>query len=80
MVCPRCGGATVVLDSRPVQGGAALYRRRRCDECGHRFSTAEAADERADETRLVLAAIRREVNRLDALLGPPPRARNRRGG
>lgn len=42
MRCPLCGYAdTRVLDSRPVEGGATLRRRRNCTECDGRFTTHE---------------------------------------
>lgn len=45
MVCPFCGSeSTHVIDSRPVEAGAAIRRRRVCDGCGLRFTTYERAD------------------------------------
>jgi len=42
MKCPICHCAdTRVVDSRPVEDGAALRRRRQCEGCGARFSTFE---------------------------------------
>ena len=42
MKCPICGHAdTRVVDSRPVEGGVALRRRRSCDHCDNRFTTHE---------------------------------------
>lgn len=42
MRCPRCQHAdTRVVDSRPVEDGAALRRRRHCDSCSERFTTFE---------------------------------------
>lgn len=80
MVCPRCSGGTLVAETHALRGGEVLARRRQCEECGYRFTTHEAADDRGDETRLVLASIRRDVDRLAALLGPGLRAKPRRGG
>jgi transcriptional repressor NrdR len=43
MRCPYCrGGDSRVLDSRTADDGAAI-RRRECQECGKRFTTAETA-------------------------------------
>ena len=43
MRCPYCrGGDSRVLDSRTAEDGAAI-RRRECQECGRRFTTAETA-------------------------------------
>ena len=42
MRCPRCGSMEDrVVDSRAVQQGAAVRRRRACRACGERFTTYE---------------------------------------
>ena len=42
MRCPNCQKEdTKVLDSRPIEEGAAIRRRRECDKCEFRFSTYE---------------------------------------
>jgi len=42
--CPSCRHAdTRVIDSREVEEGAAIRRRRSCAACGRRFSTLEEA-------------------------------------
>jgi transcriptional repressor NrdR len=42
MKCPYCGNLrTRVIDSRSVEEGGAIRRRRRCDRCGSRFTTFE---------------------------------------
>ena len=42
MNCPNCqNNDTKVLDSRPVEEGGAIRRRRECEKCGFRFSTYE---------------------------------------
>lgn len=42
MNCPNCQFEdTKVLDSRPVEEGSAIRRRRECEKCGFRFSTYE---------------------------------------
>ncbi len=44
MKCPFCHHVdTRVVDSRPVEEGAALRRRRACEVCGARFTTYERA-------------------------------------
>jgi transcriptional repressor NrdR len=44
MRCPYCGADdTRVVDSRPMDGGAAIRRRRGCEQCGNRFTTYERA-------------------------------------
>ncbi len=45
MHCPFCANDdTRVVDSRVVEGGAAVRRRRECEVCGKRFSTYERAE------------------------------------
>jgi transcriptional repressor NrdR len=42
MICPKCQfDETKVLDSRPVEEGMAIRRRRQCEKCEFRFSTYE---------------------------------------
>jgi len=42
MKCPQCGSdGDRVLDSRPVQEGAAVRRRRECSSCRQRYTTYE---------------------------------------
>jgi transcriptional repressor NrdR len=42
MLCPVCGHPdTRVVDSRMSAEGESIRRRRECDKCGFRFSTAE---------------------------------------
>src|SRR5437868_13453123 len=42
MRCPNCQfDETKVLDSRPVDEGSAIRRRRACEKCEFRFSTYE---------------------------------------
>lgn len=42
MHCPNCQNEdTKVLDSRPVEEGSAIRRRRECEKCEFRFSTYE---------------------------------------
>lgn len=44
MRCPLCTtNDTRVIDSRQVEEGAAVRRRRSCPRCGHRFTTFERA-------------------------------------
>lgn len=37
--CPVCEGTSRVLDSRPNENG--IRRRRKCEACGHRWTTNE---------------------------------------
>lgn len=42
MQCPFCASSrTRVLDSRPIEGGTAIRRRRLCNSCENRFTTYE---------------------------------------
>ena len=42
MHCPFCGNEdTKVIESRPVEDGSAIRRRRECDNCTRRFTTYE---------------------------------------
>ncbi len=45
MKCPYCAHEeSKVLDSRPVEDGTAIRRRRECLNCGRRFTTYERMD------------------------------------
>jgi transcriptional repressor NrdR len=58
MRCPNCENPdTKVLDSRPVEEGSAIRRRRECEKCGFRFSTYEEIE------ILDLAVIKRDETR-----------------
>ena len=46
MKCPVCGFEDCkVLDSRPVNGGASIRRKRECIQCGKRFTTYETIEQ-----------------------------------
>ena len=45
MKCPACNFQdSRVLDSRPVDDGSSIKRRRECPSCGKRFTTYEVVD------------------------------------
>jgi len=45
MKCPVCNSQdSRVLDSRPIEDGASIKRRRECPACGKRFTTYEVVD------------------------------------
>jgi len=47
MYCPACNHEdTKVIDSRLVEEGRVVRRRRECLECGHRFTTYERLNEK----------------------------------
>ena len=46
MRCPGCGCQDdKVVDSRAIRDGAAIRRRRVCDQCGRRFTTYETIED-----------------------------------
>lgn len=46
MKCPSCQNSnTRVLDSRPVDDGRSIRRRRECERCSYRFTTFEKVEE-----------------------------------
>ena len=51
MRCPHCENDTTrVIDSRDLENGSTIRRRRECEACGHRFTTYE----RPEGARLVV--------------------------
>ena len=60
MRCPRCENpGTRVVDSRDLEAGSTIRRRRECESCGYRFTTYE----RPEGARLVV--IKRDGSRQD---------------
>jgi transcriptional repressor NrdR len=60
MRCPRCEEtATRVIDSRDLEAGATIRRRRECEACSYRFTTYE----RPEGARLVI--VKRDGSRQD---------------
>jgi len=46
MRCPSCqNNNTRVVDSRPIDEGRSIRRRRECEECSYRFTTFEKVEE-----------------------------------
>lgn len=46
MKCSKCHNkSTKVLDSRPIEDGQSIRRRRECEQCGFRFTTFERIEE-----------------------------------
>ena len=42
MKCPQCSSSDIrVIDSRTAKDGRSIRRRRECNQCGARFTTAE---------------------------------------
>lgn len=45
MKCPVCNNSdSRVLDSRPIEDGSSIKRRRECPSCGKRFTTYEVVE------------------------------------
>ncbi|WP_117170538.1 transcriptional regulator NrdR [Paraliobacillus sediminis] len=69
MRCPNCQYKnTRVLDSRPIEEGRAIRRRRECEECDFRYTTFE----RIEEVPLIVVkkeGIREEFSREKLLRG-----------
>ncbi len=60
MLCPYCEkDDDRVVDSRGIEGGRAIRRRRECHKCGKRFSTYERIDQTAR-----LAVVKRDGSRV----------------
>jgi transcriptional repressor NrdR len=60
MRCPRCEGTgTRVIDSRDLENGSTIRRRRECEACSYRFTTYE----RPEGARL--AVVKRDGTRQD---------------
>ena len=60
MRCPRCNAAgTRVIDSRDLEAGSTIRRRRACEACAHRFTTYE----RPEGARLLV--VKRDGSRQD---------------
>lgn len=62
MECIKCGGKTKVIDSRTSElADTCWWRRRKCLECGERFSTYEILPElivEAEKSKLKLRKIK----------------------
>lgn len=69
MKCPSCQhNGTRVLDSRPVDDGKSIRRRRECEACHYRFTTFE----KVEETPLIVVkkeGVREEFSREKMLRG-----------
>jgi transcriptional repressor NrdR len=58
--CPRCNqGGTRVIDSRDLEAGSTIRRRRECEACSYRFTTYE----RPEGARITV--IKRDGSRQD---------------
>lgn len=56
MQCPKCGSnITSCIDSRPKENG--VYRRRKCLDCGYRYSSWEIKEEELKQLREAFKAL-----------------------
>lgn len=59
MRCPFCGEPdSSVLDSRPIEDGYTIRRRRECSKCGKRFTTYERR-----EASMLLTVVKKDGSR-----------------
>jgi transcriptional repressor NrdR len=69
MRCPRCNeSGTRVIDSRDLENGSSIRRRRECETCAYRFTTYE----RPEGARLIVVkrdGTREEFERAKVLAG-----------
>src|SRR5690625_6965858 len=77
MNCSNCKNkSTKVLDSRPIEEGRSIRRRRECEECGFRFTTFE----RIEALTLIVVkkdGARQEYSR-EKMIGGLKKAREKR--
>jgi transcriptional regulator NrdR family protein len=67
-MCPKCGEDEVsVIDSRAaiLFEKSSIRRRRKCNKCGHRWSTYELPEELIDYVKINIALI----NKIKKTLG-----------
>lgn len=71
MTCPKCGGETGVYETRPTTFNR-FRRRRKCLDCGFRFTTYEEAKNKELDAEAIrekwIAAINKAVEELNRSL------------
>lgn len=67
MICPECKSRTRIIDSRPTNKD--VRRRRKCRECGHRFSTIEIRFDEIEAQLEKFKQIGKELRKLRLLKG-----------
>lgn len=78
MRCPACDGTDVkVIDSRPVDAGTGVRRRRECLACANRFTTYEQTSENDAKTPPVtleqmVRDIKAQIRNLEQAISPLP--------
>jgi transcriptional regulator NrdR family protein len=55
-VCPHCGGQKSVV-IKTWRGGELIRRRRRCEDCGKSFSTAQNREYLCDKAPYAVAGV-----------------------
>lgn len=76
LACPTCGGHRLaVVDTRRTNGHGAIRRRRKCEDCGYRYSTIEISESvfksliRSDTLSGHRAQLKRVVADLQKMIG-----------
>ena len=64
VVCPKCSARGDVYDSR--ERGTRKWRRRRCDFCGHRWTTIEIHMKEWNRLRRVADALGAALEHMEA--------------
>jgi len=67
--CPKCDGPVTVKDSRITTNGWR-YRRRRCNDCVHTWTTYEVPAELLEHLRVFVAMVqstKQQIEHLEAL-------------
>ncbi len=64
--CPKCDGPVTVKDSRISENGWR-YRRRRCMDCAHLWTTYEVPAELLDHLRVFIAMVHSTKSQIDHL-------------
>lgn len=84
MDCPECRAEADVTDSRPVEGGTGIRRRRKCRDCGYAFTTYEFAEnlraQHLEAAKGLGAEIRAAIRRFERSQKPPRQEHRREQG
>ena len=73
--CTKCGGETSVINSRPdrLDQIGTITRRRRCDDCGHRYWTHELPEDVLARLETRLAEFETLKSTLRGVMNKPER-------
>ncbi len=50
--CPKCGGSTKVVNNFNTENSEEIVRRRKCNDCGHRWYTIQERERPLDSYRI----------------------------